>query len=242
MEDGSFSNFSSLVSSFTDFLTVAIHTILYERSIYPQSSFLTARKYNFPVRQSRHPKVCQWIQDAVAAAESEMLKCTVARVAIVIYSPLQQPLERFMFDLSKFPEIPLTEASTPFERTPTRQNSGKALNVDMEEQFRAVMSKLSVCGGLLKPIPTGCSFTVAIELKDKVDPPMGHPQPWIPVQPSLQVRKSHQDHDDPKDRKGADLGGAKVTPVRSVEAAELAFEMWIEEGRRQGEDESSAAS
>ena len=65
---------ASLVSTFGSFLTVAIHTILYERSIYPEASFLSARKYNFPVRQSRHPGVCSWINDAVAAVEAELLK------------------------------------------------------------------------------------------------------------------------------------------------------------------------
>ena len=66
--------YQAVVSAYCDFLTVAIHTILYERNIYPQTSFLKARKYNYPVRQSRHPRVCKWIQDAVAAVEGEMLK------------------------------------------------------------------------------------------------------------------------------------------------------------------------
>lgn len=66
--------YQAVVSAFSDFLIVAIHTILYERDIYPKTSFLKARKYNHPVRQSRHPKVCQWIQDAIAAVEVEMLK------------------------------------------------------------------------------------------------------------------------------------------------------------------------
>lgn len=70
-------NYHAVVSAFSDFLTVAIHTILYERDIYPRSSFLAARKFNCPVRQSRHPKVCKWIQDAVAAVEVEMLKVRV---------------------------------------------------------------------------------------------------------------------------------------------------------------------
>ena len=65
---------ASLVSTFGSFLTVAIHTILYERSIYAEASFLSARKYNFPVRQNRHPGVCSWINDAVAAVEAELLK------------------------------------------------------------------------------------------------------------------------------------------------------------------------
>lgn len=70
--------YQGVCSAYSDFLTVAIHTILYERNIYPPNSFIRARKYNFPVRQNRHPKVCKWIQDAVAAVEAEMLKvCTV---------------------------------------------------------------------------------------------------------------------------------------------------------------------
>ena len=66
--------YQAVVSAYGDFLTVAIHTILYERNIYPQTSFIKAKKYNFPVRQNRHPKVCKWIQDAVAAVTVEMLK------------------------------------------------------------------------------------------------------------------------------------------------------------------------
>ena len=72
--------YQAVVSAFSDFLTVAIHTILYERNIYPQASFISARKYNYPVKQSRHPKVCNWIQDAVAAVEVEMLK-----VGLLVY-------------------------------------------------------------------------------------------------------------------------------------------------------------
>ena len=67
-------SYQVLVSAFCEFLTVATHTILYERDIYPRASFLSARKYNHAVRQNRHPQVCKWIQDAVAAVEIEMLK------------------------------------------------------------------------------------------------------------------------------------------------------------------------
>ena len=67
-------SFVSIVDSFADFLHVAIHTILYERQIYPSSLFLPARKYNHPVRQARHPKLCRWIQDAVDACTVQVLR------------------------------------------------------------------------------------------------------------------------------------------------------------------------
>ena len=50
----------------------ALHAAsLYERDIYPRTSFLSARKY---VKQSLHPSVCRLIQRTVAAVEVEMLK------------------------------------------------------------------------------------------------------------------------------------------------------------------------
>lgn len=63
---------ASVVSTFCDFLTVAIHTILYERNIYSPELFLSTRVYNHPVRQIRHPRLCKWIQDAVDACESQI--------------------------------------------------------------------------------------------------------------------------------------------------------------------------
>jgi mitotic spindle assembly checkpoint protein MAD2B len=66
--------YDTLVKTFIEFLTVATHTILYERGIYPRESFASTRKYNYPVRQNRHPAVCRWIDDAVAAVRTELLK------------------------------------------------------------------------------------------------------------------------------------------------------------------------
>ena len=234
-------NYATLISNFGDFLTVAIHTILYERHIYPIASFISARKYNYPVRQSRHPKVCSWITDAVAAVQDELLNGTVERVAVIIYSQYSQPLERFMFDLSKFPVVPKAQMYTPIERSPSNQNlMPKPPSVNLEEQFRAVMAKLSVCDTVLKPVPSGCSFTVAIEVKDDSDPPIGHPQPWIPVQPSLQKEVYRAGSEDSLPKSGEDLGGVRTTPIRSVDAGEMVFEMWIEEGRAKEEAIESA--
>ncbi len=174
--------YQALLTTFSDFLIVAIHTILYERAIYPPNTFISARKYNFPVRQNRHPKVCKWITDAVAAVEAEMRKGTVSRVAVVIYSPNAKPLERFMFDVSSFPEVPPGETLTKFEEVeeegaslgPVQKDKTlKVILVDIEEQLRATMRKLAYCGSKLGPLPEGCSYTVALELKERKHPPIG---------------------------------------------------------------------
>ena len=209
--------FRAFVASFTDFLTVAIHTILYERSIYPETSFLSVRKYNFAVRQSRHPKVCEWINDAVTAVEAELFKGTVARVAVVIYDKFNNPLERYLFDVSKFPMVPASEIDTPLVREDAEDEESTVLPiVDLEEQLRATMSKLSGCGSNLRSLPKGCTYTMAIELKDDGDPPIKHPQQWIPVQPTSKKCAT----EDPQNM---------TIPVRAVEAGEMMFECWIEQ-------------
>ena len=105
--------YQAVVSAYSDFLTVAIHTILFERNIYPRTSFIKARKYNYPVRQNRHPKVCKWIQDAVAAVEVEMLKVRCERCSLELaMSELSGP-ERW---LSFYPCDFGFEPSLPLER------------------------------------------------------------------------------------------------------------------------------
>jgi mitotic spindle assembly checkpoint protein MAD2B len=174
--------YQALLQTFSDFLTVAIHTILYERSIYPASTFISTRKYNFPVRQNRHPKVCKWITDAVAAVEAEILKGAVEKVAVVIYDLETRPLERFMFDVSSFPLIPKAEALTPFEDDEEQEESeddtgregmSRISTVDVEEQLRAAVRKLAYCGSKLSSLPQGCTYTVVVELKEQEEPPIG---------------------------------------------------------------------
>ncbi|KAK8193020.1 DNA-binding protein [Phyllosticta capitalensis] len=253
--------FTALIGAFTSFLTVSLHTILYHRGLYPRASFLTSRAYNYPVAQSRHPAVCAWLADAVAAVEAELLRCRARSVALVVYSRDARPLERFVWDVSRFPHVEAAERELLMEREPDEPDAAAAaassalaaVQVDMEEQFRAVLARLSTCDARLKPLPSGCTFTVVVEVKEEAEPPIGHPQPWIPVEPSLQARRKRAGQNEDEDngagkrRKGEDLGGVKTTPVRAVEAGEMVFEMWIEEGRAKmdmstQQDGSSAGS
>lgn len=156
-----------------------------------------------------------------------MLKGIVSRVAVVIYNSQAEVMERFMFNVSGFPIIPVEERLTDLvdeDKVTTRL-------VDVEEQLRATVRKLAYCGSKLGPLPEGCTYTVVVEMRDEADPPVGHPQPWIPSPPSLQTgERGHSENI------GADLGGIRQVPVRSVETGDFVFDMWIEEGRAKQDD------
>lgn len=269
----------TLLQSFTSFLTVCIHTVLYYRNIYPKQTFLSAKAFNLPVHQSRHPKVCSWVNDAVDAVMAQISKGSVERVAVVIHSPTssssspkvssaQQPaagsvLERWMFDVSHFPSWPGgTEALRNLrvegedhhqqddEEIGEDENGsgednpadglvgggGAADNdipstvinwTDVDEQLRGAVRQLAYAGESMGALPGGCTFTVAVELRDKAKAPIGHPQPWVPSQPGLQPKH-------PRNRQEGewhDVGGASTTPIRAIEAGPLFLECWVEESK-----------
>ncbi|KAF2034947.1 DNA-binding protein [Setomelanomma holmii] len=190
-------------------------------------------------------------------------------------------MERYMFDVSAFPVVGKnernmeiawessgsdddggneTDASLPGAAIKKRGKQKEKeidsnVDVNLSEQFRAALIALTTRTSQLAPLPLNCSFNISMELKDEadVDPPVRHPQPWIPVQPSLQktgrkatVRDEDEEEQVEKGKKveGEDLGGAKVMPIRSVEAGVFRFETWVEEGRAkfEGSAKTSFAS
>ena len=171
-----------------------------------------------------------------------MLKGTIRRVVLVIYSDQQEVLERFLFDVERFPFVPEKDAYTEFGVESGAEGEVKVSRVDVEEQLRATVRTLAYCGAKLGVLPEDCTYTLAVELKDNVDPPIGvscsairvwshadilkHPQPWVPSIPSLQTGEKGS-----SERIGSDVGGVKSVPVRSVEAGQFILESWIEEGK-----------
>ncbi|KAG4429735.1 hypothetical protein IFR05_014786 [Cadophora sp. M221] len=240
----------SLHQTLTSFLTVAIHTILYTRALYPPRTFLTTRAYNFPVHQSRHPAVCEWINSAIASIAVLLQKGSVKRIVVPIFSGEGEVMERFMFDVERFPVVGEMERWTEFEARDQNidhisnpipnpnlnvnindnPNEGKAgvPRADIEEQLRGTIRRLDYACSRLSPLPDNCTFSIAVELRDEhdVEPPIGNPQPWIPSEPSLQTGDKGE-----SETIGKDLGGVRSVPIRLVEAGEFVLEAWIEEGR-----------
>jgi mitotic spindle assembly checkpoint protein MAD2B len=166
-------------------------------------SFLSARAYNYPVRQSRHPAVCRWINDAVAAIRDQLEKNTVEKVSLCIYEcDENRVLERWTFDLRSFPSVAKRDRDVPFESSSNDDDGdqqdhplARKVNLaDLEANFRATLSRISTSAAKLAPLPEGtgapeCSFTLTIEVKDDADRPVGRlekeERKWIAAEPEL---------------------------------------------------------
>ena len=194
---------SALITTLTSFLTVSIHHILFLRRIYPPVSFLSTRAYNYPVRQNRHPAVCEWVQSAIDAVRDQLEKGTVEKVAMCIFEcNNNEVLERWTFDLRALPVVDRKEMDTMFEGR-SKDVGGedevevgpdsvlkRRLNVaDLEAQFRAVLSRLNSAAGKMKDLPEDLeySFTITIEVKENADRPVGRlgkeERKWVAAEP-----------------------------------------------------------
>lgn len=64
--------------------------------------------------------------------------------------------------------VPREELFTEFEGP-----SGDLRSVDVEEELRAVLRRLSYAAGRLEDLPEGCTWSVVMEMKEDADAPIG---------------------------------------------------------------------
>ena len=235
----------ALLDTLSSFLTVLTHHILYLRRIYPPVSFVTTRAYNYPVRQNRHPAVCQWINDAVLAIRDQLERNTVRTVSLCIFECTQNTvLERWTFDLHSLPVVSKRDRDVPFDSgspVTTTSNTTSTLPdtplptkinlTDLEASFRATLSRLSTTASKLTTLPSGptapeLSFTLTIELRDTADRPVGRisskERQWIAAEPDPFPSETSTNTT-------TTTNEGSTHAVRRLEAGELRMEVWVEE-------------
>jgi mitotic spindle assembly checkpoint protein MAD2B len=211
----------AVVDTFTDFLIVAIHQILRERNLYSSTTFITAKEYNLPVHQNRHPDVCDYINRVTTAIHQAILSGTVKRVFVVIFAQ-DLPRERFVFNITQMFQRRLNAMGKKVDV------DGTFPCVDAEEQLRAVLSKLRDHCHLLEPSNDQRTFRIMVEMDEVSALSPDDKQQWENI---------------PNTRTGDDCctGGhaANMVQIRSVKAGRLVFELWYEPAQALAEPSTS---
>ncbi|KAF8221691.1 DNA-binding protein [Tricholoma matsutake] len=170
--------FNQTIRGITEFVEVAVHTILYVRQVYPAELFIRRKKYDTPVFQSRHPALNEYISGAVKAVGEELKLGTVDKVVVVIKDKEQVALERFIFSVESMIEVESFNKDTSVEEA----MSGGSLG----QYFRSFLVKLNMVESQLGQMYLGddVSFAIVLELKDGAAPSAREdeePPPWIPA-------------------------------------------------------------
>jgi len=170
--------FNQTIRGITEFIEVAIHTILYVRQIYPAELFVRRKKYDTPVFQSRHPALNEYISGAVKAVGEELKLGTVDKVVVVIKDREQIPLERYIFSVESMIEVEPFNKDTSVEDAMTGGSLG--------QYFRSFLVKLNLVESQLGQMYLGddASFAIVLELKNGGAPSAREdkePPPWMPA-------------------------------------------------------------
>ncbi|KAJ7492425.1 DNA-binding protein [Mycena latifolia] len=169
--------FNQAVRGITEFIEVAIHTILYVRQIYPADLFIRRKKYDTPVFQSRHPALNEYISGAVKAIGEQLLTGNVEKVVVIIKDKEQVALERFLFSVENMIQVETFNKDTSVEEAMSPSVLG--------HYFRGFLVKLNMIESQLGQMGLGddVSFSIVIELKSDNVPATKdkNPPPWIPA-------------------------------------------------------------
>ncbi|KAG7116587.1 DNA polymerase zeta processivity subunit like protein [Verticillium longisporum] len=236
----------SLLQTFSSFLTMTVHTLIFHRALYPRPTFLMARHNNLVVPQSRHPAVCAWINDAVGQVTPLLAVGRLAKVTINFHLPRTlQVVDRWVIDVSHFPawidedDMAMVAGGGQHQQQQQQQEDEserelaeleRAVNwVDVDEAVRGALSRIGSAAAAKGPLPEDSTFTVAVELREDAPVPIGHPQHWIPSDPSLQYGADPLSGT-PRDEASTEgPRGTSTIPLRTVDAGPLFWECWVEE-------------
>ncbi|XP_038078908.1 mitotic spindle assembly checkpoint protein MAD2B-like [Patiria miniata] len=185
-----------------EFLEVAIHQILYVRSLYPSGIFDRRKKYNIPVQMSRHPELNKYITDVLEGMKPLMTKDEIQCVSVVIIGPNHQPVERFVFEISQ---------------PASRSLSDDSYLLKMEQLLRAFLLRISTCDAALQSNPPECYFRVLVHTKSSAvfsieDSQFIQDFPWIEADQHLY-----------------NLNDARLTPLKTMYSDLIKMQLYVEE-------------
>lgn len=214
--------YSDLFEWFTEFFIVAIHSILYIRRLYPQDTFRAAHQYGIVVYQSRHPKVCEYVEHMARSCMKFVKKGIVDKVSLVVISENGFPVERFAFDLRDFPKLSDKLATTTID-----EDSGISYQ-QVCSQYRACIVTLTSLSHSFGAAVSNATFSIIMETKDdesrlfEIDPE----SIWI----AGDGQKYHQDGNCSSFNQNR--SSIRLLPIRYVDGGPFSFNLFLEEDKQ----------
>ena len=146
LADASSSASSPLHDALCDFLSAAIHLILYARRVYPRDIFERRRHLDVTVFRSRHKELNEHVALVVRGARGLLERGEADALVVAILGSRGEALERFRFELRL-------------------ASDGRVVDVPaLLAQLRGFLLKLHVCDSLLAPLPADQELSFTTEL------------------------------------------------------------------------------
>jgi Zn-dependent protease with chaperone function len=185
------SSSDTIEGEIAQFIEVALHMLLRNRSLYPVSLFVPRRSYGAPVPISRHPLLNTYVSTLAASVRAWLRPGEVQRLAFVVldparsttnrHSPHARCIERVVFEIKITPSASASRQSHPStDAHPAAPESDPPMSmpevVELHAQFAAVLRRIHDANGhFTARRPKVCTWTVLLYTNQARPPPSSAP-------------------------------------------------------------------
>lgn len=136
-----------------EFFGFAINSILYQRGVYPHTSFKSIQKYGLPMLVTTDPGLDGYLVEVLKQLHGWMSRCEVRKLVVVVASQATgHTLERWAFDVKVDAEFASSSA------VPKSQ----ADNVTEQKEIQAIFRQICASVTFLPLLDEPCSFDLLI--------------------------------------------------------------------------------
>lgn len=135
-----------------EFFGFAINSILYQRGVYPHSSFKSVPKYGLPMLVTTDPGLQRYLAEVLQGLHSWMLRCEVHKLVLVVTSEATGlTLERWAFDIQVDKENCVGEV---------RRTQAEA--VTEQKEIQAIIRQICASVTFLPLLDESCTFDLLV--------------------------------------------------------------------------------
>nr|CAG4643458.1 EOG090X0C57 [Ilyocryptus agilis] len=165
-------NFVTLKGStelIVDFFNYSLNSILYQRGVYPEETFLPTQHYGLTMYMSKNPEIQKYIQEILPKLREWLTEGKIKKLVLALCDVTsKEPLECW--------EFRIMHEESPSEGS--KQHGSKPLK-EVQQEIRNVLRQITACVTFLPLLDCVCSFDLQVHTNNKDASGDG----WVDVQP-----------------------------------------------------------
>ncbi|KAK4642727.1 Mitotic spindle checkpoint component mad2 [Podospora bellae-mahoneyi] len=156
-----------------EFFQYSIHTILFQRGVYPAEDFSAVKKYGLNMLVSSDDQVRSYIKKIMSQLDKWMLGGKISKLVIVITDKdTGEHVERWQFDVQIFKKAssssksktstPIGDENTGEERPTATEKEKDKTEAEIQQEIAAIFRQITASVTFLPQLSGNCTFNVLV--------------------------------------------------------------------------------
>nr|CAG4636460.1 EOG090X0C57 [Eubosmina coregoni]SVE70023.1 EOG090X0C57 [Eubosmina coregoni] len=147
------------VELIVDFFNYSLNSILYQRGVFPEESFIPTQHYGLTMYMSKMPEIQKYISEILPQLKEWLTQGKIKKLVLALCDVnSKEPLEMWEFRI-----IPEETETGDLKQQGTKQLK------DIQNEIRSVLRQITACVTFLPLLDCVCSFDLQIHTTKDVD-------------------------------------------------------------------------